>query len=127
VRRPEEALQRRVVNFLRYVSPLALWFHVPNGGGRSKAEAGIMKAMGARAGVPDLIFLLPSEPWRAAIELKTDTGKLSAAQRAWRADSDALGVPFAVARSVLEVDTLLRGWGVEYLREPTGFYEQLGG
>lgn len=36
-------------------------FHIPNGGGRSKAEAGILKAMGVKAGVLDLFLPLPVE------------------------------------------------------------------
>lgn len=35
-----------------------LW-HIPNGGGRSKAEAGIFKAMGTKPGVPDLELAVP--------------------------------------------------------------------
>lgn len=35
---------------------LELMYHIPNGGSRSKAEAGRFKAMGVKAGVPD-IFL----------------------------------------------------------------------
>jgi hypothetical protein len=35
-------------------SQLHLLFHTPNGGKRTDAEAGIMKAMGVRAGVSDL-------------------------------------------------------------------------
>ncbi len=30
--------------------------HIPNGGKRSKAEAGIFKAMGVKSGVPDVFF-----------------------------------------------------------------------
>ena len=33
---------------------LELMFHIPNGGSRRKAEAGIFKAEGVKAGVPDL-------------------------------------------------------------------------
>lgn len=34
-------------------------FHIPNGGGRSKVEAAILKGMGLRAGVSDLLLALP--------------------------------------------------------------------
>lgn len=58
MRRPEESLQRALVAHLRARLP-APWLvlHVPNGGGRSKAEAGILKAMGVLAGVPDLLVI----------------------------------------------------------------------
>lgn len=38
---------------------LDLLFHIPNGGGRSKREAGILKAMGVKAGVSDLFLPVP--------------------------------------------------------------------
>ena len=46
--RPEQALQISVVNWLRVVAPDLFFLHIPNGGRRSKAEAGIFKAMGLR-------------------------------------------------------------------------------
>ena len=46
MKRPEEALQRTVVDWMRAVFPPPpegpVWFHVPNGGGRSKAEGGVV-------------------------------------------------------------------------------------
>jgi hypothetical protein len=56
--RPEEALQRSVVGLLAIYENRGLltYAHVPNGGRRSKAEAGAFKAMGVRAGVPDLLI-----------------------------------------------------------------------
>lgn len=58
--RAEEKLQRQLVAYLRAALP-APWivFHPANGGGRSKAEAGILKAMGVLAGVPDLFVIGP--------------------------------------------------------------------
>ena len=38
---------------------LRLMFHVPNGGGRSKAEAGRFKMEGVKAGVPDIFLPVP--------------------------------------------------------------------
>ena len=52
--RPEEALQRAVASYLDLALPHdAVWFHPPNGGARSKAEAGIFKA---RSQGPDTIM-----------------------------------------------------------------------
>ena len=109
MKRPEEALQRRVVQFLRLAKPDCVWFHVPNGGRRSATEAAIFKAMGVRAGVSDLIFL-----WTGGcgvIELKADEGRLTPHQCAFLAECRALRIPFFVARSVEEVETTLRIWG----------------
>jgi len=110
--RPEEHLHRTVADFLSLALPETVtWWHVPNGGGRSAAEAGILKAMGVKAGVPDLQFILP--PGRAAfIELKPRGGVLSEPQRAMRDRLVAAGCDWALARSVEAVEATLRGWGV---------------
>lgn len=117
MRRPEEALQRALVAQLRARLPRPwLVFHVPNGGGRSKAEAGILKAMGVLAGMPDLLLIGPSKPNVLAIELKApprrfSCGRLSSArprlnpaQRAIVADLGASGVPTLVTN---DLDTCL--------------------
>lgn len=61
MKRPEEVLHRACLDYLRATlpKPWIVW-HTPNGGGRSKAEAGILKAMGVLAGMPDLFVLGPS-------------------------------------------------------------------
>lgn len=60
MKRPEQDLQINLVSALRRLLPEPwLVVHVPNGGGRSKAEAGIFKAMGVLAGFPDLLVIGP--------------------------------------------------------------------
>ena len=53
---------------------LAWLHHIPNGGGRSKAEAGKMKAQGVRKGVLDYFLPAPGfHRWRGLyVELKAD-------------------------------------------------------
>lgn len=61
-------------------------FHIPNGGLRNKAEAGKFKAMGVKAGVPDIF--LPVPRWGKAglwIELKVGSNKPSPDQIAYHA------------------------------------------
>ena len=76
---PEDRLQIAVATYLDLLSNMKKfrWCHVPNGGARSKVEAGIFKAMGVKAGVPDVMIFKPK--WRTednihscglAIELK---------------------------------------------------------
>ena len=62
---------------------LAMLFHIPNGGGRSKAEAGRFKAEGVKAGVPDLFLPAPRGEWHGLfIEMKRRKGgRLSDAQK----------------------------------------------
>ena len=61
MRRPEEQLQRAVVDLLQVYQNRGLltFCHVPNGGFRTKAEAG-GRALGVRAGVPDLLVWAPA-------------------------------------------------------------------
>ena len=115
VNRREEALQRQVVSLLFYCRPRCVWFAVPNQRGtRKRYEAEILKAMGVRAGVADLIFLSVG-----VIELKADEkGKLSEAQLAFFEECDAFGVRRAVCWSVVGVIETLRSWGVAFAIEP---------
>lgn len=136
--RPEENLHRACVAYLRAALPPP-WFcaHIPNGGGRSKAEAGILKAMGVLAGMPDLLicgpggWVYPTDPAGkqttcrlVAIEFKAPpkplkrggvskaTPRLSPAQRARQADLGACGVPYLVIDDMAEMVQALRALGV---------------
>lgn len=109
--RQEDRLQRQVVEFLRLVAPGYVTFAVANGGGRSKAEAGILKATGVLAGVPDLVLVGPLGQAHF-IELKTAKGKPSQAQRDLHARFAVMGVPYAVARSLDDVRVALEAWKI---------------
>ncbi len=116
--RPEEALQRAVASYLDLALPKdAVWFHCPSGGGRSKAEAGIFKAMGVKAGVPDLIIIYQGRV--TAIELKAPGGTLSPGQKLMHARLSLAGVLVYTATRIEEVEGFLRGAGVP-LRASTG-------
>lgn len=82
---------------------------IPNGGGRSKAEAGRLKAQGVKAGVYDLIFALPMSGCPGLwVELKSPgfagndivppspRGKVSDEQRAWGKRMGLAGYAHAV-------------------------------
>ncbi len=64
---------------------LRLMFHIPNGGSRSRAEAGRFKAEGVKAGVPDICLPVPRGGYHGLfIELKrTQGGEVSPEQTAW--------------------------------------------
>jgi hypothetical protein len=72
---------------------LKLMFHIPNGGSRSKAEAGRFKAEGVKAGVPDIFLPVPRGGHHGLfIEMKrTRGGKVSPEQKAWMAELVAQG------------------------------------
>jgi len=141
VNRPEEALHRACLDYLRasLPKPWIVW-HTPNGGGRSKAEAGILKAMGVLAGMPDLFVMGPgpevvapteprgvalrSFPHLIAIEFKAPpkrlrTGgpskakpRLSPAQTARQIDLGACGVPYLVIDDLADLTQSLKALGV---------------
>lgn len=108
---PEQSLHRSIATLLDRILPKdAFWFHVPNGGKRNKTEAGIFKALGVRAGVPDILIAFRGRLY--AIELKAPNGRLLVSQRETIARLDAAGVQTAVCRSIEDVVETLGGWGV---------------
>lgn len=60
-------------------------YHIPNGGKRRRTEAARFKAMGVKAGVPDLCLPVPKGGYHGLyIEMKRqEGGKLSKDQREW--------------------------------------------
>lgn len=76
----EHEEQRELVRWFRQTWPGVLIFAIPNGGARSPATAGRLKAEGVASGVPDLF--VPA--WRLWIEMKRVKGSsLSAEQKDW--------------------------------------------
>ena len=54
--RPEQQIQRAVFQHLTIrAAPGTYAFHSPNGGWRSRVEGAVLKGMGVKAGVPDII------------------------------------------------------------------------
>lgn len=65
---------------------LALAFAVPNGSNKSKAQAGMFKAEGLKAGVPDVCFPIPRWPFHGLyIEMKKMGKHAEPGQRQWQA------------------------------------------
>lgn len=64
---------------------LALMYHIPNGGSRSKAEAGRFRAEGVKSGVPDICLPAARGGYHGLyIELKrVKGGRVSPAQQGW--------------------------------------------
>lgn len=76
----EHEEQREFVRWFRNTWPGVRIFAIPNGGARSRATAGRLKAEGVSSGVPDLF--IPA--WRLWIEMKRSKGgSLSPDQKDW--------------------------------------------
>lgn len=105
-RRLEEDLQIECAKWLetRALSPrlpIRFMFHPPNGGRRSKTEAGRFKAMGVKGGVPDWLCPIRWRGWLGlAIEMKAGCGRLSADQAAWMEGLEEAGYLVGQARSL---------------------------
>ena len=110
-------------------SKLGEWlYHIPNGGGRSAAEAGIFKAMGVRKGVFDLHLPIPVyyPGWhdvRAGLyfEVKSTDGRMSEDQKAFESRMFLVGHTMTHGRSVEQFHQAVR----EYLHGALPLYLML--
>ena len=89
----------------RDVNILAL----PNAGHRSLRMGARMKAEGLQAGAADLLVMLPGGKV-AWLELKTDKGRQSLAQKGFEAKCKRLDHPYALARTLDEAIAVLTQW-----------------
>ena len=107
----ESQIQRAAVHWFRIVPRdiEPLFFCVPNGGYRCATTARIMKAEGQRAGVADLILLVPRQGYCAlCIEMKTRKGYQSEAQKVFQAKCEEYGAKYVVCRSLDEFQKVVR-------------------
>lgn len=111
MQRLEEATHRAIANFLRVSLPKPwLFFHPPNGSRRGKAEGGVLKMLGMRAGLPDLFVIGPQRV--LCLEVKAPKGSLTPAQADAIEALAACGIPTVVVRSLEEAERFLREQGV---------------
>lgn len=100
-----------VANVLHMALPGdCFWTFINNGMKRGKAAGGKAKAMGMRAGTPDLMFVYRGKA--LFIEMKAGKGKESPTQIECHGLLAMAGAPVATCRSVDEVIFTLKGWGV---------------
>lgn len=117
---PEEDLQRTVADYLNIIAPMRgfWWSHIAHGGGRTKAEAGIFKAMGLKPGIGDILIIDSAAPpnpettlvyW---IELKAKGRGQSDAQIAFQETMEGHSCEYAVCWSLEHVILVLENWGL---------------
>lgn len=98
----EEDTQIQCVQWFELAYPrLALLLnHSPNGGKRAIREAARFKAMGTRAGYPDLQLNFPSANYHGLfIEMKSKVGRQSANQRRMQLALESVGYKYQIIRS----------------------------
>lgn len=115
-RGPEQRLQISLVEWLAVALPPPpqgpTWTAINPVPSKSRAAAGLSRAMGLRAGWPDLVFVLPGG--RAlGVEVKVKGGGLSRGQRDMRNTLSSLGAAVYVVRSIEDLADVLRREGVE--------------
>lgn len=95
----EDQLQAKCYQHFHNTFPeqRGLFFSVPNGGFRNKIEAMKLKSTGLVSGIPDLIYIYKSVPF--GIEMKTETGDTSDAQKRIHAIWEANGIKVYICRS----------------------------
>jgi hypothetical protein len=96
MKRIEDKIQFECCQWLR--SNKITFFHVPNGGLRSKAEASRLTALGVVPGVPDLVILLPNNK-TLFVELKKQDGVVSKLQSLFHEKLITMGFPLLVLRT----------------------------
>lgn len=111
-RHTEQSTQMAVAKFLHLAAPADLfWTAINPKPHKNRIVASICKAMGMRAGVADLLFVYEGRVM--FVEMKRPKGGTeSDEQIATRALAERSGAATAVARSVGEVESRLRFWGV---------------
>lgn len=108
-RRIEETIQRAVVNQLHARAARGLvWWHTPNGGKRNPIVGAIMKAMGTKAGVADLLLFKKGNLY--ALEIKAPGGRATESQLAFLGAIDREGGYGAIAEGLDQAIATLERW-----------------
>jgi hypothetical protein len=107
--RPEQQIQKAVFDHLNWRAvPGVFAFHPANGGFRKPIEAAIMKGLGVRVGIPDIVAVHDGRCF--ALELKAPGGRLSDTQRDCHTRLRAAGAAVAVVTGVDEAVAQLVEW-----------------
>jgi hypothetical protein len=107
---PEQRLQRAVADYLAWALLPPTWFTAIPAGGGGELRGRILKGMGLRAGVPDILIVHEGRAhW---VELKSARGSLSEAQRTTHSALTATGCPVVVCRALDDVQAALTAWRI---------------
>ena len=109
--RPKEhVLHMATAKLLRdHILPEWIWWHTPNGELRDVRTAAKLKALGVRAGVPDIVLVSPCGSVRF-LELKRPGETLSDAQEDFRIHCTRHGIAHAIAYDFDQALIALDAW-----------------
>ena len=107
----ESKIQRAIAGYLDVALPAdSFWTAINPIPGKSIVAAVTSKAMGLKAGVPDILILHNSVTlW---IEIKKEGGYLSKTQKSLHVDIECAGGNVYTARSIEDVQEILREWEI---------------
>lgn len=113
MRHDEDNLQIACVRWFSYAYPRfsSLLHHSPNGGRRNLREAARFKAMGTKAGFPDLFLAVPRGDMHGLfIEMKSERGRQTPEQRAWQLAAEGQEYRYAICRTIDEFISTVDGY-----------------
>lgn len=115
LKRGEDTEQMGVIDWANWNTgrfpELKMLFHVPNGGKRNAAEAARFKAMGVKAGVPDLCLPCPRGGYAGLyIEMKYGKNKTTENQNEWISNLQNEGYKVAVCYGGEDATHLLEAY-----------------
>ena len=110
----EDNLQIACVKWfgLQYPALAFLLIHPANGGSRKMLEAVRFKKMGVRAGVADLLLLVPdSDSPFLCLELKDgERGRQSREQKEWQKLVESVGAKYVVVRTIEQFISTIKNY-----------------
>jgi len=116
-------LQKACAKFLNHALPPDVWFTAIDHATRSATEGQDKKARGVKPGLPDLMFKFDRRTvW---IELKTEKWRLQDTQESVRDMLTGNGDDWHVARSIDDVEAILRSYGLALRATAGGITERL--
>lgn len=107
MKQDESKIQVAIMQYLETALPSFIRAaHVPNGGRRDRITGSRLKREGVKAGFPDIVLIRDGGSC-ALIEVKADKGRLSDVQKDWAEWAGLNAIPYAVCRSVGDVQSFL--------------------
>ena len=107
----EQEIQRAVFQHIKQRgAPDVYAFHVPNGGYRRPIEAAILRGLGVKPGVPDIVAIRDGKVF--ALEIKTESGRPTDSQLAAIEAIRRAGGFAAICYGLDRALACLEAWGI---------------